>query len=90
MSLVRFSYSESPIPYLRNKTRHVYDLNQLLQQQDLNDFFESNEFDEMLHRAAQDDTVSFRNNKNWLAHTSVKALIFPTWSKYCPNSGRPI
>ncbi|PWJ60370.1 nucleotidyltransferase AbiEii toxin of type IV toxin-antitoxin system [Dyadobacter jejuensis] len=76
MSLVRFSYTEKPILDLRNKIRHVYDLHQLLGQEDIAAFFESSGFDEMLHKVAQEDELSFRNNKDWLYNHPREALIF--------------
>lgn len=76
MSLVRFSYTEKPLLDLRSKIRHLYDLHQLLGQKDLNAFFHSEEFDAMLHKVAEDDAVSFRNNKAWLANHPANALIF--------------
>lgn len=39
MSLVRFSYTDTPIIDLKNKIRHVYDLHLLLAQQDISAFF---------------------------------------------------
>jgi Nucleotidyl transferase AbiEii toxin, Type IV TA system len=76
MSLVRFSYGENPVGNLRQKIRHIYDLHQLLQQKEFNDFFESNAFDEMLLKVAADDIVSFRNNNQWLVHHPIESLIF--------------
>lgn len=76
MSLVRFSYTETPVADLRNKIRHVYDLHQLLKQYDINDFFDSVEFDQTLDRVAEDDKISFRNNKDWLSNHPANALVF--------------
>lgn len=76
MSLVRFSYTENPIEELKKKVRHTYDLYQLLQNKELFSFFESNGFDEMLLKVANDDVVSFRNNNEWLKHHPTKAKIF--------------
>lgn len=76
MSLVRFSYTEKPLVDLRNKIRHVYDLHQLLQQDDISAFFDSDEFDVMLHKVGKDDEISFRNNKDWLHTHPSQALIF--------------
>ncbi|MDG3581140.1 nucleotidyl transferase AbiEii/AbiGii toxin family protein [Galbibacter pacificus] len=76
MSLVRFSYGEDPITDLRNKIRHVYDLNQLLSVKELLTFFKSNEFDTMLLKVAQDDVISFKNNNEWLKNHPVNSLIF--------------
>lgn len=76
MSLVRFSYGEKPIDDLQKKVRHTYDLHQLLQQDELSSFFNSNEFDTMLLKVAQDDVASFRNNNEWLVHHPNEALMF--------------
>lgn len=76
MSLVRFSYSENPIEALRNKIRHVYDLNQLLLIKELLIFFNSKEFDDMLLKVAHDDVLSFKNNINWLKNHPSSSLLF--------------
>jgi len=76
MSLVRFSYTENPIEDLKNKVRHTYDLHQLLQNKELNKFFKSGKFDEMLLKVANDDVESFRNNNSWLQYHPNKAKIF--------------
>jgi hypothetical protein len=81
MSLVRFSYSESPIEDLKKKIRHIYDLHQLLKQDEFLKFFDSKAFDEMLIKVANDDVVSFRNNNQWLIHHPNKALIFDNLDK---------
>lgn len=85
MSLVRFSYTQDPIGDLRNKIRHTYDIHLLLKGSELYSFFESNEFETMLLRVANDDLISFKNNNQWLANHPSKALIFAepihTWNK---------
>lgn len=80
MSLVRFSYGENPIGDLKKKTRHIYDLHQLLQQKEFWDFFNSPAFDEMLLKVANDDVSSFRNNNQWLAHHPSNSMIFKNTS----------
>ncbi len=76
MSLVRFSYSENPIKDLSNKIRHMYDLNQLLLDKGFLAFFNSDAFDEMLLKVAQDDVVSFKNNNKWLKNHPKDCLLF--------------
>ncbi len=76
MSLVRFSYGKNPIADLKNKIRHIYDLDRLLSVRDLLAFFKSKEFDIMLLKVAQDDVVSFKNNNQWLKNHPVNSLIF--------------
>lgn len=89
MSLVRFSYSENPIEALRNKIRHVYDLNQLLLEKELLNFFNTKEFDDMLLKVAQDDVFSFKNNNKWLNNHPSSSLIFDepnkVWSDLKPT-----
>lgn len=76
MSLVRFSYGENPITDLKNKIRHVYDLNQLLSVKELLTYFKSKEFDIILLKVAQDDVASFKNNNEWLKNHPINSLIF--------------
>lgn len=85
MSLVRFSHSDNPARDLRNKIRHVYDLHQLLGQQEISQFFDSSQFDEMLHKVGRDDEASFRNNKEWLYIHPAKALIFSDLDQVWPE-----
>ena len=85
MSLVRFSYGENPITDLKNKIRHVYDLNQLLTVKELLAFFKSKEFDIMLLKVAQDDVVSYKNNNEWLKNHPINSLIFKNPKKVWNN-----
>lgn len=76
MSLVRFSYGEVPLTDLKKKIRHTYDLHQLLQNEDVRQFFETEAFDEMLLKVGQDDVSSFKNNNQWLQYPPKDALLF--------------
>ena len=76
MSLVRFSYTETPVDNLKKKIRHIYDLHQLLKQKEFLAFFNSSEFDQLLLKVAADDMVSFRNNNVWLNNHPNEAIIF--------------
>jgi len=76
MSLVRFSHDENAIESLKNKIRHTYDIHQLLKLPEVNAFFESEAFDQMLLKVGNDDVDSFRNNNEWLPNHPSKALIF--------------
>lgn len=76
MSLVRFSYTASPIQDLKNKIRHTYDIHQLLQQPEFKEFVASDEFTEMLIKVANDDVISFRNRNGWLANHPNESLFF--------------
>lgn len=84
MSLVRFSRSEKPVENLRNKIRHVYDIYQMLKDQEIKDFFYSDDFDNMLMTVGNDDMISYKNNNEWISEHPSTAMIFDepaeTWS----------
>ncbi len=85
MSLVRFSHTETPIVDLNAKIRHVYDIHQLLKDEAVQTFFNSDDFDTMLLKVAADDVQSFKNNNEWLIHHPKDAMIFKkpkeTWNQ---------
>lgn len=89
MSLVRFSYGENALENLKNKVRHTYDIHQLLKNEEVNNFFNSLEFDTMLQTVAQDDVESFKTGNTWLANHPNEALLFndidTTWKALQPT-----
>ena len=76
MSLVRFSRSEEPIAELKNKIRHVYDIQQMLKDEEIRLFFEKSDFDEMLINVGNDDMIGYKNNNDWIPEHPSTALIF--------------
>lgn len=76
MSLIRFSYGEKPLDDLKMKVRHTYDLHLLLAMPQVQFFFNSSAFNEMLIRVAEDDVRSFKNNNAWLKHHPLDSLFF--------------
>ncbi len=76
MSLVRFSYTENAIDELKNKVRHTYDLYQLLKNDELSEFFNSDEFEHLLLKVANDDVASYRSNNDWLQYHPNDSKIF--------------
>ena len=76
ISLIRFSYTESPITDLSNKVRHTYDLTLLLRHDSIKDFVNSDSFGIMLLQVAKDDDKAIPNNKEWLYNHPKEALIF--------------
>ena len=76
ISLIRFSYTESPITDLSNKVRHTYDLTLLLRLDSIKDFVNSDSFGIMLLQVAKDDDKAIPNNKEWLYNHPKDALIF--------------
>ena len=76
MSLVRFSYTVNPIEDLNNKIRHIYDLNRMLKNKEIIEFFNSSEFDKLLVIVANDDMLSFKSGNEWLQNHPTQAIIF--------------
>lgn len=76
LSLVRFSYMEDPLQNLRMKIRHLYDLHRLLEDKEIKEFVESDDFFEMLKRVGNDDFEGYRNSNDWLIHHPREAIIF--------------
>lgn len=76
MSLVRFSYGENPVEQLKNKIRHTYDIHQLLELEEISNFFINDEFERMLKVVAADDKLSFKKDNDWLDIHPKEALIF--------------
>ncbi len=85
MSLIRFSYTTNPINDLKNKIRHIYDLNRMLTNKEIFNFFNSQEFDKLLLIVANEDRRSFKNNNKWLKKHPTQALVFTerndVWNK---------
>ena len=85
MSLVRFSRTEEPINDLRNKIRHVYDIHQMMKDEEVQQFFGSGDFDEMLIKVGNDDMIGYKNNNDWIPEHPSTALIFDqpqeTWEQ---------
>jgi hypothetical protein len=85
MSLVRFSQTSEPITDLRNKIRHTYDIHLMLKDCNIETFFQSDAFETMLLRVANDDILSFKNNNEWLENHPITTIIFSntedTWNK---------
>ncbi len=85
MSLMRFSFSENPIADLNNKIRHVYDIHKMLSVNEINGFFNSDNFEKLLLKVANDDEISFKNNNDWLSKHPSTAIIFSeinnTWNR---------
>lgn len=78
LSLVRFSRVENPFGALSNKIRHIYDLDQILNNGSINTFFKAEDFSEMLKKVGKDDFISYKNNNAWLKEHPCSAIIFET------------
>ncbi|MCO6486238.1 MAG: nucleotidyl transferase AbiEii/AbiGii toxin family protein [Saprospiraceae bacterium] len=85
MSLVRFSRTIDAITNLRNKIRHIYDIHQMLKDEEVQQFFGSGNFDAMLIKVGNDDMIGYKNNNDWIYEHPSTALIFDkqqeTWEQ---------
>ena len=85
MSLVKFSFSEDSIVLLNKKVRHIYDIHKLLQNEEINQFFNSLAFEEMLLKVGNDDLISYKNRNAWLGNHPSTAILFSdtinTWNQ---------
>ena len=85
MSLVRFSFSAYPIEDLRNKIRHIYDLNKLLELNEIVQFLNSEDFETMMTKVGNDDLHSYKNDNKWLENHPKDSILFAdlenTWNK---------
>jgi predicted nucleotidyltransferase component of viral defense system len=75
MSLVRFSCGENPVESLKNKVRHIYDLYQLLEREEYDRFFESDEFEMLLKQIARSDLKTLSHSE-WIRSHPADALVF--------------
>mgnify|MGYP005830504683 FL=1 len=76
ISLVRFSYTENPLEDLKDKVRHTYDLHQLLQQDKISSFLQSDDFEKMLLQVGKDDDKAIPKDKEWLLKHPSQSLFF--------------
>ena len=76
MSLIRFSNTEKPIEDLKKKIRHIYDIHILLENDVVNKFFVSDNFDTMLIKIANEEAQRFDAWKTWLNQHPKDCLIF--------------
>ena len=85
MSLVRFSHTNDPYADLANKIRHIYDVHMMLKNKEINNFFNSKAFIDLMIVVGKDDVVSYKNNNKWLSEHPSQAIIFSnpeqTWDK---------
>jgi Uncharacterized conserved protein len=85
MSLVRFSRQSNPYTNLANKIRHIYDIHVMLQNNEIQSFFESDAFDNIMIMVGRDDVISYKNDNKWLLVHPATALIFDmpekTWHR---------
>lgn len=88
ISLVRFSYAEYPLEDLANKIRHTYDLHQLLQEDRISSFLNSDNFETMLLQVGKDDDKAIPKDKEWLSKHPSESLFFSRTEKVWETIGK--
>lgn len=85
MSLIRFSYKDNPIEELQKKVRHTYDLHMLIQQAEVEEFFNSDEFQNMMLKVVENDLEAYKDSRECLRNHPKDSLLFTdlenVWSK---------
>lgn len=65
VSLIRFSFSESPIEGIFSKIRHFYDLYYILRNNNCQEYVRTSEFKKNFHTVCAHDKELFDNPKDW-------------------------
>lgn len=76
MGLVRASYEQDPIPELRRRIRHFYDIAMILRQPAYQSFASSDKFAPLIQQVMASDRRSMPGAERWLSDAPADALIF--------------
>ena len=76
MGLIRASYQENPEEELKNKIRHIYDINRILQLEKMRTFLNSDDFFSMINNVKKDDSSNSQFKGDWLNYRLSSSLIF--------------
>lgn len=84
-SLIRASYAGNPIEKLKNKVRHIYDLERILQAESVYDFLFSPDFFSTIEQVKSDDSDNHEFQGDWLSQSLMSSVLFDdingTWEK---------
>ncbi|MBY0245441.1 MAG: nucleotidyl transferase AbiEii/AbiGii toxin family protein [Sphingobacteriaceae bacterium] len=85
MGLVKFSNMDDNTQQLKQKIRHIYDLNQLLKNKHLYQYISTEHFIDMILKVANDDIESYKTNVAWIKAHPAEAILFKnprqTWEQ---------
>ncbi len=76
LGLIRASYFESPLDELQKKIRHIYDLERIMNKEDVTEFLSSDSFFDMIDKVKKDDTDNHEFKGDWLDNPLSTSLIF--------------
>jgi predicted nucleotidyltransferase component of viral defense system len=90
MALVKRGFSDNPMESLREKVRHIYDLQQMISRsEDTSDFLESDLFFEMLSAVIEDDKINSTSDLSWVGRRFGECCLFneaaETWEHIEPS-----
>jgi len=85
LSLIKASLQDQPVEPLRKKIRHIYDVHQLLQLDDIRSIVKSESFLRHLKSTLKDDMLSPVGNKDWISRPFMEAEIFGAPQKVWPE-----
>ncbi|WP_031480463.1 nucleotidyl transferase AbiEii/AbiGii toxin family protein [Maridesulfovibrio frigidus] len=76
MAIVKASCSETPIESLRQKIRHIYDIHQLMQREEIQTFVDSPDFHELLEVVRKYDQEAPVGDAKWIDMDIAECPIF--------------
>lgn len=76
LAVVRSSCHKDAIAQLQAKIRHIYDLHIMMQNSEIQTFFESDAFFEILRKVQDDDARNHEFQGEWAKEPLAKALVF--------------
>lgn len=76
LGLIRASYFESPSDELQKKIRHIYDLERIINKEEMTEFLSSDSFFDMINKVKKDDADNHEFKGDWLDNPLSTSLIF--------------
>ncbi|MEK7435226.1 MAG: nucleotidyl transferase AbiEii/AbiGii toxin family protein [Cyanobacteriota bacterium] len=76
LALIRASHNEKPIEQLKSKIRHIYDIYMILQNPEMKNFLESQNFFRLLTAVQADDAKNSEFQGDWTKEKLSNSLIF--------------
>lgn len=76
LGIIRLSFNENYVTELSGKIRHFYDVTIMLKNQDLEKFFNSDEFLKMIDKVKEDDKDNKEFNGNWMEQKWSDSILF--------------
>lgn len=85
LALVRAGYQPDPVPELRAKIRHIYDLYHLLERDSLQGFFDGTDFDALVKDVQADDARNSEFQGAWAEKPLAESALFTRPTQLWPE-----